>query len=229
MSRGIRFRLLARVFSAVLVGTLVVSTGVAKAEIPPGQSRPAKPAPSDVLSSGGMAALFPNADGNDVAGDGDRDGQGNEGDRTNVFVNDPCLDPAHPNRFRTVQSETEIAVLNSKQSRGKKMVVGYNDSWGFYDNRQGLSGFSYSTNGGRTWIDGGGLPVRVPSGAPSGAAGSDHYFGDPVVVVHNATETFYFASIYQNMAGLFTISVNRGRSAGGSSARCFSKGRTGRA
>ena len=45
------------------------------------------------------------------------------------------------------------------------MVAGYNDSYGFYDNRQGVSGFSYSTDGGRQWIDAGGLPPAVPSGA----------------------------------------------------------------
>ena len=209
MPRHFSFRRsLVRVVIAVFVGALVMPAGLAKAEIPPGQSRP-KPAPADVLSSGGMAALFPNPTGNDEDGE-DRNEEENHGDRLNAFVNDPCLDPAHPNIRRTVQSETDIAVLNSKDSSGQKMVVGYNDSFGFYDNRQGLSGFSYSTNGGRTWIDGGGLPPKVPSGAPSSAAGSDHYFGDPVVVVHHASETFYYASIYQNAAGVFTVSVNRG-------------------
>src|SRR5207244_936233 len=119
----------------------------------------------------------------------------------NSIVNDPCLDPPPPQRQHTVQSETEIAVLNAPGSMGKKIVVGYNDSYGFYDNRQGLSGYSYSIDGGNTWIDGGGLP-------PIGA--TDRYFGDPVVVVHNASQTFYFASIYQPAAGLFSLSVNRG-------------------
>jgi hypothetical protein len=133
----------------------------------------------------------------------------------NTFVNDPCLDPPPTAPFpenmrRTVQSETEIAVLNTSGSMGKKMVAGYNDSWGFYDNTQGLSGFAYSVNGGNTWIDGGGLPPLVPAVAPF-PAGTDRYFGDPVVVVHHQTQTFYFASIYQSPAGYFTISVNRGR------------------
>ena len=141
-------------------------------------------------------------------------GQHDNGRGGNTFVNDPCLDPppnpdapfpppgqGAPGNQRTVQSETEIAVLNSAGSHGKKMVAGYNDSWGFYDNRQGLSGYAYSTNGGNTWIDGGGLP-------PVGA--NDHYFGDPVLVVHNVSETFYYASIYQTPAGLFSLSVNRG-------------------
>jgi hypothetical protein len=91
------------------------------------------------------------------------------------------------------------------------MVAGYNDSYGFYNNTQGLSGFSYSTDGGKLWIDASGLPPKFPTGAPAGTLGSDAYFGDPVVVVHHRTKLFYYASIYQNAAGGFTLSVNRGR------------------
>jgi hypothetical protein len=189
----------------------------------------------------------------------------------NVFVNDPCLDPpptaVFPQNFlRTVQSETDIAVLNATRGRdhddrghdndrngygwaggrsyrghgsghdkgrhddcdhddddddddrrgnratsGRLMVAGYNDSYGFYDNRQGLSGFSYSTDGGRTWIDASGLPPLVHNGTPSGTVGQDAYFGDPVVAVHHRTKNFYYASLYQNALGGATISVNRGR------------------
>jgi len=85
---------------------------------------------------------------------------------------------------------------------GKKIVVGFNDSYGFYNNREGLSGYSYSTDGGNTFIDGGGLP-------PLGA--TDQYFGDPVLVVHNSSQTFYYASIYVNSQGVQTMAVNRGR------------------
>ncbi len=140
----------------------------------------------------------------------------------NVFVNDPCLDPSPrkqfpKNFFGTVQSETEIGVLNdagehdtASADGGRLMVAGYNDSRGFDNNLQGLSGFSYSTDGGESWIDGGGLPPRVPSGAPAGSPGSDAYFGDPVVAVHHHSKTFYYASIYLNARGVFTLSVNRG-------------------
>jgi hypothetical protein len=141
----------------------------------------------------------------------------------NVFVNDPCLDPPptapFPTNFlRTVQSETEVAVLNAvpdngdngKAKSGRLMVAGFNDSWGFYDNRMGLSGFSYSTDGGKLWIDASGLPPVVPSGAPAGTVGSDAYFGDPVVVVHHRSQTFYYASIYFLPNGTFSLSVNRG-------------------
>lgn len=150
-------------------------------------------------------------------------GGGPNRDFRNVFVNDPCLDPPPDATFpvnflRTVQSETEIAVLNDDDDHDKKgkrssrlMVAGYNDSYGFDDNRQGLSGFSYSTNGGKLWIDASGLPPRIPGGAPAGTLGQDAYFGDPVVVVHHKTEKFYYASLYQNAAGGSSISVNRGR------------------
>src|SRR3954453_21623731 len=92
-------------------------------------------------------------------------------------------------------------------SSGKLMVAGYNDSFGFYNNQQGLSGFSYSIDGGKSWIDGGGLPSLVPTGSDAG----DHYFGDPVLVVHHRSRTFYYASIYQAADGIFNLSVNRGK------------------
>ena len=131
----------------------------------------------------------------------------------NAFVNDPCLDPSPTapfpeNFFRTMQSETEIAVLNDV-GKGRQ---GQRRRWpphgrrvqrfhGFHDNRQGLSGVSYSTDGGESWIDASGLP-------PKGE--NDVYFGDPVVAVHHGSKTFYYASIYLNAAGSFTLSVNRG-------------------
>src|SRR5206468_7471164 len=117
----------------------------------------------------------------------------------NTFVNDPCLDPPPPARQRTVQSETEIATFGTKY-----VVAGYNNSRGFFNNTEGLSGFAYSINGGNTWVDGGGLPPAVP-----GAAG-DRYFGDPVIVADQSARTskaagtptaqgageFYYSSIY---------------------------------
>lgn len=177
---------------------------------------------ADLLSAGGFAAQFGPKDGPDDEGPGNNNptpGTHDNGRGGNTFVNDPCLDPppglGPASNRRTVQSETELAVLNTTGSMGKKIVVGFNDSYGFYDNRQGLSGYSYSTNGGNTWVDGGGLP-------PVGA--SDRYFGDPVLVVDNSARTFtvaghpapqaagefYYASIYSPGPGLFALSVNRG-------------------
>jgi hypothetical protein len=180
----------------------------------------------------------------DPSGGGGGGGNGGSGSGRNVFVNDPCLDPPptapFPENFRrTVQSETEIAVLNNvrgarddeernhhfdhsrnddgddesegSDGSGKLMVAGYNDSYGFYNNNQGLSGFSYSTNGGKNWIDGGGLPPIVKAGLPAGTLGQDAYFGDPVVQVHHRSRTFYYSSIYQQADGTFTLAVNRGK------------------
>lgn len=188
--------------------------------------------PTDEL---GIGIITPGSGGPSGGGGNGNPGSGSAG--KNVFVNDPCLDPPpqapFPENFlRTVQSETEIAVLNrvkgsgneehsrnddgddeseGAEGSGKLMVAGYNDSFGFYNNLQGLSGFSYSTNGGKRWIDGGGLPPLVPSGAPAGTPGSDAYFGDPVVVVHHRSKTFYYSSIYMLPDGTFSLSVNRGK------------------
>lgn len=170
---------------------------------------------AELASSGGIAMVFGREAPVSSPGESKRGGH-DHGRGGNTFVNDPCLDPPptapFPNNFfRTVQSETELAVLNTQGSMGKKIVAGYNDSFGFDDNRQGLSGFAYSTNGGNTWIDGGGLPPRIPTGLPSGTLGQDAYFGDPVIVVHHQSETFYYSSIYQTPTGFPTLSVNRGR------------------
>ena len=134
-------------------------------------------------------------------------GSATNGATANTFVNDPCLDPPAPLIERTVQSETDIAVLNDSDgdAGGRLMVAGYNDSSGLYDPFQGLSGFSYSTTGGDQWIDGGGLPP---------ALGTDVYLGQPSVAVHHGSRTFYYASLYQREpfpALGFTISVNRGQ------------------
>src|SRR5947209_19653276 len=76
------------------------------------------------LSAGGSAALF-----GPYTGPGNNNpqpGYHDNGRGGNTFVNDPCLDPPPPLRQRTVQSEDEIATF------GTYMVVGYNDSYGFY-------------------------------------------------------------------------------------------------
>lgn len=73
----------------------------------------------ELLSSGGLTANGDDDDGGGTGGGGNNGGgSGSSSGGSNVFVNDPCLDPAptapFPENFRrTVQSETEIAVLNS--------------------------------------------------------------------------------------------------------------------
>lgn len=198
--------------SALVVFAAAVTT--AAAIPPPGQivGKPGRPAPDD----GAASPLVPVPGERGGGGDPESPVHAAPGADGNTFVSDPCLKPPPPDapgasRQGTVTSETEIAVLNSSRSRGELMIAGYNDSLGFADNRQGLSGFSYSINGGSTWIDGGGLPVKVPSGAPAGTPGSDATFGDPVVVVHHATGRFFYNYIYQDVDGTFTLGVSRGR------------------
>ena len=208
----------------------LLSTGGRRVAIALDSSRRIRPAfePADLGPEDGLVDPSDDPGPDPQRGDG-RSGAVGGGAGANAFVNDPCLDPAaeapFPENFRrTTQSETTVAVLNAvnddgedeaddegNDNAGKLMVAGYNDSFGFYNNKQGLSGFSYSTDGGKSWIDGGGLPPKFPTGVPAGTPGSDAYFGDPVVVVHHKTKTFYYSSIYQNAAGVFTLSVNRGQ------------------
>jgi hypothetical protein len=72
---------------------------------------------------------------------------------TNVRVNDPSLDSHQVDQ--TTQSETAVAVS------GSNVVVGYNDSQHtglFLTAGSGLSGYSYSSNGGSSFTDGDVLP-----------------------------------------------------------------------
>ena len=156
-----------------------------------------------------------------VASEGSQTGSGNQpgnpnsgvhdnGRGGNTYVNDPCLDPGPSpdptagSRVGVTQSETDLAV------DGKNIVVGYNDSLGFYRNDGGLSGFSFSVNGGNTFIDGNGLPPAIGPGPGFPTPGFDHYLGDPSLVVNHATHTFYYASIYFPPTGEQTLSVNAG-------------------
>ena len=70
----------------------------------------------------------------------------------NVRVNDPRADRRID---QTTQNETTIA------AHGNRVAVGYNDSQQtllFLTAASSISGFSYSTDGGRTFTDGGALP-----------------------------------------------------------------------
>lgn len=160
----------------------------------------------EFLSPGGEAALF----GTDTPAQTYRSGQHSNGRTADRFVNDPCLDPAPPGLDGTIQSEPEIAVLNNPNSMGLKMVAGYNDTAGSNDRNLGLSGYAYSVDGGTTWIDGGGLPPAVPGNGPSDQDGLDTYYGDPSIVVHHASQRFFYASIYELPDGSYNVSVNRG-------------------
>lgn len=223
------------VFLALALTALVLPHGTVRTASSQGNSlgRTVKGQPiEDLLSSGGNAGRSgPVLDEYEGPGNNNpQPGFHDNGRGGNTFVNDPCIDPPPPSTRRTVQAETEIATF------GKYMVAGYNDSFGFYDNTQGLSGFAYSIDGGNKWIDGGGLPPVIPSPTLFNVPGPDRYFGDPVVVVDKSPRTFttdsngnplpqpitqpagtfYFASLYSQPGNPFpgsvgTLSVNRGR------------------
>ena len=193
-------------------------------------SKPGPKSPYEAFNDSVMAPADTSNDTYEGPGNNNAEpGRHDTGRGGNTFVNDPCRDTpvetTPSNRRGTVQSETEIAVF------GKYMAAGWNDSLGFYDNREGLAGFGYSTDGGNKWIDGGGLPPVVKTGLPAGTPGQDAYFGDPVLVVdksarvftkdslgntlpqpiHQAAGQFYYNAIYMMPNEVFTLSVNRGR------------------
>src|SRR6202521_6292147 len=74
----------------------------------------------------------------------------------NVLVNNPGEDSHQTDQ--TTQSETSVAV------HGSNVVVGFNDSQlflqPFLTAGSNLSGYAYSTDGGKSFTDGGGLTNR---------------------------------------------------------------------
>ena len=113
----------------------------------------------------------------------------------NHLLNDPSGDNAG-----ATQSENALAAL------GRFLVAGWNDSFDPGAPRS-FSGFGYSSDGGRTWTDGGILPH-----APGGG---DATFGDPDLAV-DRDGNFYYASLYSPDLAHLGVSVSRGRFQGSS-------------
>ena len=86
------------------------------------------------------------------------------------------------------QGELSVAVDDS----GQHIVVGFNDSRGFRKNPVSVSGFMYSDDGGKTFVDGGQLPAPVTGAV--GATLLPQVFGDPDVK-YLGDCTFIYASI----------------------------------
>lgn len=103
------------------------------------------------------------------------------------------------------QSETSMAV---DPTNPLHVVAGYNDCRGFFiAARNGISGWSYSANGGETWT-----PSQI--GLPKFSASDFGTRGDPSLDV-DADGNFYFASIYQRAGdSRLQISVHKGRFSG---------------
>jgi FlgD Ig-like domain len=92
-----------------------------------------------------------------------------------------------------VQSEITIV------THADTIVVGWNDSAGFYIPGHSGSGYGYSVDRGDSWIDGGGLPEGVGTAV----------FGDPAVAVSSDGDWVYWSLDYgESPAGL---TINRGR------------------
>ena len=130
----------------------------------------------------------------------------------NVQTNDGGLDniqtfPLFRPFVKFTQSETSIA------ASGRNIVAVYNTSANqpliqiapgvLQFTQRFLSGFSNSTDGGKTWTSGFMPPV----------AGSPFTFGDPVVDV-DRHGNFYFSGLGTNAAGQFTIQVNKSTDGG---------------
>ena len=98
-----------------------------------------------------------------------------EGPGADVRISNPAVD-VNPH---TTQSETTVAV------NGTTVCAGYNDS-GAFAATGNFTGFSFSTNGGTTWTDGGPLPT---------SPNNDHNFGDPSIVFSVKDNAFYFAAL----------------------------------
>jgi len=107
----------------------------------------------------------------------------------NRLTNDPTGDPPG-----AMQSENSLA------AHGRFLATGWNDS---FDPRtpRSFSGYGYSSDGGRTWHDGGILPA---------AGADDQFFGDPSLTV-DADGNFYYASLYVIPSITFGVSVSHGR------------------
>lgn len=112
----------------------------------------------------------------------------------NVHVNNNAGDA-----IGETQGEVAVAVY------GDTVVVGWNDSKGFFVVGVTLSGFGYSTDGGQTFTDGGGLPL---------ALATDQAFGDPGIDT-DQQGNWYYNSIYTRGTTAATqqqnISVHHGR------------------
>src|SRR5262249_27246485 len=83
------------------------------------------------------------------------------------------------------QSETTVSAF------GSTVVVGYNDSGSTSGASNKFTGFSYSTDGGNTFTDGGPLPTSSNGDA-----------GDPVLVRNDATGRLYFATLQFSGSGM---------------------------
>jgi hypothetical protein len=118
---------------------------------------------------------------------------------TNVRVNNPGEDTQFIDQ--TTQSETTIAAA------GQNVVVGFNDSQTtglFLTAGSDLSGYSYSTDGGKTFTDGGALPN----------AAQFINFGDPWLGSDRAGNIYYANLMGDGLTGNLDVGVAKSTDGG---------------
>ncbi len=98
---------------------------------------------------------------------------------TNVMANNPAGD-----RIGETQSEVSVAVFRDT------VVIGWNDSRGFVAGNT-ISSYAYSTNGGASFVDGGNVPLALPT---------DQCFGDTGWDTDESGH-WYLGQIYTRTAG----------------------------
>jgi len=155
----------------------------------------------DLAASGRVIPLDEPTD-----GPGDHDGGGLLFRGGNIQVNDPLLDsiqifPGFRPFVHSTQSETSVAAF------GRTIVATYNTSAGMHlvpvpgglgFDRIQISGFSTSTDGGKTFT----------SGFFPGVQGIPFSFGDPSIDV-DRHGNFYYAQLGQDVDGTGAITVNK--------------------
>jgi len=97
------------------------------------------------------------------------------------------------------QAETSIAV----DSTGQHVVIGFNDTRGFGLNPVSVSGFTYSDDGGVTFVDGGQLPVTTGT-STIGATILPQVFGDPELKYLGACNFVYFSIMVKKFSATGT-------------------------
>ena len=155
--------------AAAVVARLRARGGLTTQAIPSGKPvpGPARAAASARSVAAGRAAIHPPGVSPTPTDASEDEGEAGEPD---CKVDPACLDEGElPSG---TQSETAIAIDDS----GQHLVVGFNDFRGFDREQISVSGFMYSDDGGKTFVDGGQLPPGPPD-----MFGFPFVFGDPDV------------------------------------------------
>jgi hypothetical protein len=130
-----------------------------------------------------------------------------------IRIPEPCNDSprcAVPQGIDGTQAETTIAV----DSTGQHVVIGFNDFRGFNQQPFSISGYMYSDDGGRTFIDGGQLPT--PGTDEFAGQLFPQVFGDPDVKYLGGCNFIYSSLLLKkNGSGLAgTLSIHRSTDCG---------------